>query len=214
MTFYGRIRIRIRKIWPDPDPRKRSGSDRIRIRNTVIEGIKKWRNAACALYNTYSVTLLLCHAASLVRFRHRSLPSTSSRTKDCKKTAWSKTPKRATWVRVKNYHFGHPKKCIFGFWRKTPKLIFSSCFGFDSALKTIDAHVFSWSVIFENDKKKFFCEFLKILTYIEFVHLLFLKLKQKKNMKIHFVVGFYFKTQKLPIFWIEFLKIYLISKNV
>ena len=56
------------------------------------------------VHTHYTETPLPCHllhVASLGRFRHFSLPSTSSRTKDCKKAAWSKTPKRAAWVRVK-----------------------------------------------------------------------------------------------------------------
>ena len=39
-----------------------------------------------------------------------------------------------------------PKKCVFGFCRKPPQNLFSSCFGFDSALKTIKAHMFFWLV--------------------------------------------------------------------
>ena len=45
----------------------------------MFEHIQKWRKAACVLYSTYSVTPISCyllHAASLVRFRNWSLPST------------------------------------------------------------------------------------------------------------------------------------------
>ena len=55
----------------------------------------------------------------------------------------------------KKYHFGPPKKCIFGFWRKPSKNVFSSCFGFDSALKTIDAQMFFWIVFLKTHKKSY-----------------------------------------------------------
>ena len=52
------------------------------------------------------------------------------------------------------YHFGTPKKCVFGFWLNPPpkKKIISSCLGFDSALKTIDAQIFFWSVLKKHKK--------------------------------------------------------------
>ena len=56
----------------------------------------------CMLYSTYPVTPLSCyllHATSLVRFRNWSLPSSYSRAKEFYEAAWSKTPKRAAWVR-------------------------------------------------------------------------------------------------------------------
>ena len=53
----------------------------------------------------------------------------------------------------KKYHFGPPKKCVFCFWRKPPKKNFSLCFGFDSALNTIDAQMFFWLVFFKTHKK-------------------------------------------------------------
>ena len=54
--------------------------------------------------------------------------------------------------RFKKYHFGPPKKWVFNLWRK-PQTFFSSCFGFDSALKTIDAHMFFWPVFLKTHKK-------------------------------------------------------------
>ena len=52
------------------------------------------------------------------------------------------------------YHFGPLKKWIFGFWRKPPPKKLSSCFGFDSALKKIDAQMFLWAVFLKTHTKK------------------------------------------------------------
>ena len=109
-----------------------------------------------------------------------------------------------------------------------PKKFVSSCFGLDSALKTIDAQMFFWSVFFKTHKKVigrqtrhlgcfwwlitfFFCVFSKILKMLLFksqisnlyfcvCFLLFLKLKQKKNMKKYFFMVFISKL-KNALFW-------------
>ena len=108
-----------------------------------------------------------------------------------------------------------------------PKKI-SVCFGFDSALKTIDTQMFFWSVFLKTRQKvidhqkrhfgpfwqliMFFCVFSKILFKITSVRLLFLKLKQKKNVKKNFLYSFYFKTQKCS-FWgsPNFFQIFFLS---
>ena len=54
----------------------------------------------------------------------------------------------------KNYNFGPPKKRVFGFKEKPIQNFFSSCFGFDSALKTIDAQMSFWSVFLKTHFKK------------------------------------------------------------
>ena len=112
-----------------------------------------------------------------------------------------------------NYCFGPPKKRVFGFWRRNPKKNFFFVFRlwfsfknnrhtnvllisiFENALKKAISHqkrhfgCFRWLLIF-------FCTLKKIVTKTTFVCLLFLKLKQKKNMKKYFVKGFCFKTHK------------------
>ena len=55
---------------------------------------------------------------------------------------------------LKKYYFGPPKKCVFGFWSKSPQKICSLCFGFDLALKTIDTQMLFWSVFFKMHSKK------------------------------------------------------------
>ena len=79
-----------------------------------------------------------------------------------------------------------PKKLIFDFEEKPHKNCFSSCFGSDSALEAIDAQMFYYS---------FFVHFQKILTEINFVSLLFLKLKQNKNMKTILLKVFIYKRE-------------------
>ena len=51
--------------------------------------------------------------------------------------------------------FRTPQKVCFWFLKKTPLKICYSCFGFDSALKTIDAQMFLWSVFFKRTKKSY-----------------------------------------------------------
>ena len=46
-----------------------------------------------------------------------------------------------------------PEKVCFWFSKKTPPKILSSCFGYDSALKTIDTQLFFWSVFFKMHNK-------------------------------------------------------------
>ena len=48
-----------------------------------------------------------------------------------------------------------PKKALLAFEENPPKKNFSSCFDFDSALKTIDAQMFCWSVFFKMHKKSY-----------------------------------------------------------
>ena len=116
----------------------------------------------------------------------------------------------------KKYHFGPPKKCVFGFWRNPPPKKLSSCFAFDSALNTIDARMFFWSVFLKTQKKSYwpsktpFCPFLMVnnnfycrfkkMIKITFVRLLFLKLNLKRNIKNIFYYAFYCKNWKMPIF--------------
>ena len=81
-----------------------------------------------------------------------------------------------------------------------PNFFFPLFFVFDSALKTREAHMFFWLVFFFKCTQKnywlsktpfwrflvvnnCFCAFSKILIKITFERLLFLKLKQKENMK-------------------------------
>ena len=84
-------------------------------------------------------------------------------------------------------YFGPPKKRNFDFWRKNPPKKWSSCFSFDSALKTIDAQMSFRSVFLKTplwpiwQLLTFFSAFYKILTKTTFVCLIFLKLKQKKK---------------------------------
>ena len=47
-----------------------------------------------------------------------------------------------------------PQKSGFLIFEENPQTFFSSCFGFDSALKTIDAHMFFWPVFLKTHKKK------------------------------------------------------------
>ena len=47
-----------------------------------------------------------------------------------------------------------PPKWVFVFWRKPPQKICSSGFGYDSALKTIDAQMFFWSVFLKTHFKE------------------------------------------------------------
>ena len=60
-----------------------------------------------------------------------------------------------------------PQKVCLWFLKKTSKKNFSSCFSFDSALKTIDAQMFFWLVILKMHKKgidhqkRFFVRFQK-----------------------------------------------------
>ena len=106
--------------------------------------------------------------------------------------------------------FWTPQKVHFWFLKKIPEIFCSSCFAFDSALKTIEAEMFFRSVFLKMHKKSywlsktpfwlflavnniFLCAF-KTLIKITFVCLLFLKLKQKKNMK-KILLWYYFKTQ-------------------
>ena len=49
--------------------------------------------------------------------------------------------------------FWTPEKVHFWFLKTTPQNNFSSCFGFDSALKTIKAQMFFWSVFLKTQKK-------------------------------------------------------------
>ena len=73
---------------------------------------------------------------------------------------------------------------------KTPQKNFSSGFGFDTALETIDAHTYVLLVsIFEKTPfwpvfavNNFFGAFKKILTKTTFLRLLFLKQKQQKKI--------------------------------
>ena len=81
-----------------------------------------------------------------------------------------------------------PKK-VHWFLKKTPPKKFSSCFGFDSAWKTIDTHMFYWSEFLKMHNKSYwlskmpfwpflavnnvFCAFSKIPIKITFVCLLF-----------------------------------------
>ena len=50
------------------------------------------------------------------------------------------------------------KQCVFGFEENPPKKCFSLCFGFDSALKTIDAQIFFWSILLKRNKKVLDCQ--------------------------------------------------------
>ena len=102
-------------------------------------------------------------------------------------------------------NFLDPQKVRFWFLKKNPQHFCSSCFGFDSALKTIDAQMFFWLIFLKMHKKNywqsktpfwlFLAVFSQILTKLTFVRLLFLKLKQKKNRKKKIFKGF-FQTQK------------------
>ena len=49
--------------------------------------------------------------------------------------------------------FWTPKKVHFWFLKKIPEIFCSSCFAFDSALKTIKAEMFFWSVFLKMHKK-------------------------------------------------------------
>ena len=96
-----------------------------------------------------------------------------------------------------------PKKCVNGFWRNPPpKKKNSSCFGFYSALKSIDTQMFFWLVFLKTHKKGNwlsktpFWPFLAVNNVFLWV---FKNTDQKnKNMKTKFVYCFYFKTQKCP----------------
>ena len=46
------------------------------------------------------------------------------------------------------------EKVRFGFLKKNSPHIFSLCFGYDSALKTKDAHMFFWSVFLKTQECK------------------------------------------------------------
>ena len=51
-----------------------------------------------------------------------------------------------------------PQKSVFWFFEETPsqkKKNVSLCFGFDSALKTIDAQIFFWSLFLNTHKKSY-----------------------------------------------------------
>ena len=49
-----------------------------------------------------------------------------------------------------------PRKSTFlVFEENPPQQFFSSCFGFDSALKTIDTQMFFWSVFLKTHKKSY-----------------------------------------------------------
>ena len=93
-------------------------SDDYSLRNSELwlKESKSWRKALCALYNTYLVTPIPCYllqAAWLVRFRNCPYPQPYSRAKECYEAAWSKTPKRAAWVRVKWTHCILFDLCVF-----------------------------------------------------------------------------------------------------
>ena len=93
-------------------------SDEYSPRNSELwlKESKSWRKALCALYNTYLVTPIPCYllqAAWLVRFRNCPYPQPYSRAKECYEAAWSKTPKRAAWVRVKWTHCILFDLCVF-----------------------------------------------------------------------------------------------------
>ena len=88
------------------------------------------------------------------------------------KSTWSfllhwrtNTEKQIRNLSFKNYHFGPQKKRVFGFWWKTHKKIFSLCFGFESALKTIDAEMSFWSVFLKTPSKTPFWPFLAVINF-------------------------------------------------
>ena len=119
--------------------------------------------------------------------------------------------------------FRPPKRCVYSFWRKTQKSLFSSSFGFDSALKTIDAQMFFWSVFFENTQKSYwpsktpFWPFWQLIMVFLWVFkntdlnnicasiVFTVKLKQKKNMKKHFL-WFLFQNSKLLLLGVNQFK--------
>ena len=68
-------------------------------------------------------------------------------------TLKNKSRRKLKKLSFKNYHFGPPKKRVFGLKRKPPKNYVSSCFGSDSALKIIDEQLFFWSVFLKMHKK-------------------------------------------------------------
>ena len=75
------------------------------IAKYVLKNPNREKSRACYLYSTYTVIPIPCyslHVASLGRFRHGSMPSNYSRAKYFHEAEWSKTPKRAAWVRVKS----------------------------------------------------------------------------------------------------------------
>ena len=84
--------------------------------------------------------------------------------------------------------------------------MFYSYFGFDSALKTIDAHMFFWSVFLMKTHKK------KLLTINNAILAGFLKLKQKKNVKKIFLMVFISKLKNV-LFWgvNQFIQIFFLQ---
>ena len=64
-------------------------------------------------------------------------------------TFMSKRRQQIRNLSFKNYYSGPKKKRVFGIKKKC-----SSCFDSDSALKTIDAQMFFWSVYLKTHKKK------------------------------------------------------------
>ena len=59
------------------------------------------------------------------------------------------------------------EKVRLWFLMKTPQKKFSLCFGFDSALKTIDAQMSFWSVFLKRTKKKLLAVKNAILTIFD-----------------------------------------------
>ena len=102
------------------------------------------------------------------------------------------------------------------FLKKTPQTKFYSSFGFDSALKTIDAQMFLWSVFLKMHNKSYwlsktpFWPFLAVNNVFLCVFIntdqnnicasIVFKAKTKEKYEEIFFYSFYFKTQKCP-FW-------------
>ena len=126
----------------------------------------------------------------------------------------------------KKYHFGPSKKCVFeenpptnfffmfrlwfSFKNNRTIIFFQICF-FSFSLNNRPTNILLVGIfeIFDCQNSHFssfwrlitfFCAFSKILIKITFVRLLFLKLKQKKNMKKYFFMVFISKL-KNALFW-------------